>query len=61
MEVTMGNEINDAYREWLLTKVLIECWTTNLCAKYLGRDPKTVSADLSQFLKDSNETQSGRD
>lgn len=57
----MGNvEIKQSYKTWLLNKVFIECWTTALCAKVLGRDPQTVEQDLESFLKDDNDAEGKR-
>lgn len=42
--------VDEYYRKWLLTKVLVECWSTLKCSKVLGRSLEQVNADLKKFL-----------
>lgn len=42
------------YRKWLMTKVLIECWTLRKCAKELGRNYLLVEADFEKFNETPN-------
>ena len=42
------------YRKWLMTKVLIECWTLRKCARELGRSYTLVEKDFEEFNEASN-------
>lgn len=42
------------YRRWLMTKVLIECWTLRKCAKVLGRNYSLVESDFNEFNATKN-------
>jgi hypothetical protein len=44
------NYIEECYRKWLLEKVIIECWTTLKCARFLKRPLNKVESDLKRFL-----------
>ena len=41
--------VKDQYRHWLMTKVIIECWTLRKCAKVLGRNYTLVEQDFVKF------------
>lgn len=41
--------VRDEYRHWLMTKVIIECWTLRKCAKVLGRNYTLVEQDFAKF------------
>jgi hypothetical protein len=47
-----GKDIRKCYQKWLLKMVLIECWTVQKCAKFIGRDPSIVQRDFDSFLKE---------
>ena len=42
-------DVRAAYKEWLMTKVLIECWTLRKCAKVLNRNYTLVEKDFEKF------------
>lgn len=50
--MSSGEYERGMYKRWLLDKVLIECWTTDRCAKMIKADPEEVRQDFEKFLRE---------